>query len=147
MYVMPWFWADCPRTHVCLRVRYKTLNSSAFGPFVWHSGASVNICGGHHGASARVIVGTCKGPRWGYKTIFNLRSSVLSWWAIQDLRWVVPPVQFGFGLCNSVNMLHHHVAILWFRDRPGVRQVPEGSMEETGCEIICGASTTLVVKG
>ena len=36
-------------------------------------------------------------------------------------------------------------------DRPGVRQVPEGSeeqgkMEETGCEIICGAPTTLVVK-
>ena len=35
-------------------------------------------------------------------------------------------------------------------DRPGVRQVPEGSgeqrkMEETGCEIICGAPTTLVV--
>ena len=37
-------------------------------------------------------------------------------------------------------------------DRPGVRQIPEGSgeqgkMEETGCEIICGAPTTLVVKG
>ena len=37
-------------------------------------------------------------------------------------------------------------------DRPGVCQVPEGSgeqgkMEETGCEIICGALTTLVVKG
>ena len=37
-------------------------------------------------------------------------------------------------------------------DRPGVRRVPEGSgeqgkMEETGCEIICGAPTTLVVKG
>ena len=37
-------------------------------------------------------------------------------------------------------------------DRPGVRQVPEGSgeqgkMEESGCEIICGAPTTLVVKG
>ena len=37
-------------------------------------------------------------------------------------------------------------------DRPGVRQVPEGSeeqrkMEETGCEIICGAQTTLVVEG
>ena len=33
-------------------------------------------------------------------------------------------------------------------DRPGVRQVPEGSgkMEETGCEIICGAPMTLVVK-
>ena len=34
--------------------------------------------------------------------------------------------------------------------RPGVRQVPEGSgeqgkMEETGCEIICGALMTLVV--
>ena len=37
-------------------------------------------------------------------------------------------------------------------DRPGVRQVPEGSgeqrkMEETGCEIICGSPTTLTVKG
>ena len=37
-------------------------------------------------------------------------------------------------------------------DRPGVRQVPEGSgeqrkMEETGCEIICSAPTTLAVKG
>ena len=37
-------------------------------------------------------------------------------------------------------------------DKPGVRQVPEGSgeqrkMEETGCAIICGAQTTLAVKG
>ena len=37
-------------------------------------------------------------------------------------------------------------------DRPGVRQVPEGNgeqgkMGETGCEIICGAPTTLAVKG
>ena len=37
-------------------------------------------------------------------------------------------------------------------DRPGVRQVPEGSgeqgkMEETGCEITYGAQTTLAVKG
>ena len=37
-------------------------------------------------------------------------------------------------------------------DRPGVRQVPEGSgeqgkMEKTGREIICGAPTTLTVKG
>ena len=37
-------------------------------------------------------------------------------------------------------------------DRPGVRQVPEssgekGSVEETGCEITCGAPTTLAVKG
>ena len=36
--------------------------------------------------------------------------------------------------------------------RPGVRQVPEGSgeqgkMEKTGCKIICGAPTTLAVKG
>ena len=36
-------------------------------------------------------------------------------------------------------------------DRPGVCQVPEssgeqGKMEETGCEIICGAPTTLAVK-
>ena len=36
-------------------------------------------------------------------------------------------------------------------DRPGVWQVPEGSgeqgkMEKTGCKIICGAPTTLVVK-
>ena len=37
-------------------------------------------------------------------------------------------------------------------DRPRVRRVPEGSgeqgkMEETGCEIICGAPTSLTVKG
>ena len=37
-------------------------------------------------------------------------------------------------------------------DRPGVRQVPGGSreqgkMEETGCKIICGAPTTLMIKG
>ena len=37
-------------------------------------------------------------------------------------------------------------------DRPVVRQVPEGSgeqgkMEKTGCKIICGAPTTLAVKG
>ena len=37
-------------------------------------------------------------------------------------------------------------------DGPGVHQVPEGSeeqgkMEETGCEIICGAPTNLAVKG
>ena len=38
------------------------------------------------------------------------------------------------------------------KDRPGVRQVPEGSgeqgkKEETGREIICGVPTTLAVKG
>ena len=37
-------------------------------------------------------------------------------------------------------------------DRPGVGQIPEGSgelgkMEETGCEIIRGAPTTLAVNG
>ena len=37
-------------------------------------------------------------------------------------------------------------------DRPGARQVSEGSgkqrkMEETRCEVICGAPTTLAVKG
>ena len=37
-------------------------------------------------------------------------------------------------------------------DRPGVLHVPEGSeeqgkMEKTGCKIICGAPTTLAVKG
>ena len=36
-------------------------------------------------------------------------------------------------------------------DKSGVRQVPEGSgeqgkMEKTGCKIICGTPTTLVVK-
>ena len=35
-------------------------------------------------------------------------------------------------------------------DRPGVRQVPVENMEKmekTGCKIICGAPTTLAVKG
>ena len=36
-------------------------------------------------------------------------------------------------------------------DRPGVHRVPDGSgkpgnMKETGCEIICGAPTTLAIK-
>ena len=36
-------------------------------------------------------------------------------------------------------------------DRPGVRQVPEDGgeqrkMEETGCEVVCGAPTTPAVK-
>ena len=36
--------------------------------------------------------------------------------------------------------------------RPGVHQVPEGSgeqgkMEETGYEIVCGAQTTIAIKG
>ena len=36
------------------------------------------------------------------------------------------------------------------KDMPGVRQVPKGSeeqvkMQETGCEVICGAPTTLAV--
>ena len=32
-------------------------------------------------------------------------------------------------------------------DRPGVHQVLEGKMEETGCEMTCGAPTTPAVKG
>ena len=37
-------------------------------------------------------------------------------------------------------------------DRPEIRQVPEssgeqGKVEKTGCKIICGAPTTLAVKG
>ena len=37
-------------------------------------------------------------------------------------------------------------------DRPGVRQVPDvsgeqGKVEKTGCKVICGAPTTLAVKG
>ena len=37
------------------------------------------------------------------------------------------------------------------KDRPGVCKVPEGSgeqgkIEESGCEIICGAPTTFAVK-
>ena len=36
-------------------------------------------------------------------------------------------------------------------DRPGVHQVPEGigeqrKMEETGCEVICGATTIPMIK-
>ena len=47
---------------------------------------------------------------------------------------------------EEVGRQHHGM------DRPGVRQVPEdsgeqGKMGETGCGIICGAPTTLVVKG
>ena len=49
---------------------------------------------------------------------------------------------------EEVGRQHHDQGM----DRPGVRQVPEGSgeqgkMEKTGCKIICGAPTTLAVKG
>ena len=52
----------------------------------------------------------------------------------------------GPNLSGEAGRQHHGM------DRPGVRQVPEGNgeqrkMEETGCEIICGAATTLSVKG
>ena len=47
---------------------------------------------------------------------------------------------------EEVGRLHQEM------DRPGVLQVPEGNgkqgeMEKTCCEIICGAPTTLAVKG
>ena len=47
---------------------------------------------------------------------------------------------------EGVGRQHHGM------NRPGVRQVPEGSeeqgkVEETGCEMISGAPTTLAVKG
>ena len=47
---------------------------------------------------------------------------------------------------EEVGRQHHGM------DRPGVRKVPvgsgeQGTMEETGCQIICGAPTTLAVKG
>ena len=47
-----------------------------------------------------------------------------------------------------ISKLGQHYAM----DRPGVCQVSEGSgkqgkMEETGCEIVCGAPTILAVKG
>ena len=53
-----------------------------------------------------------------------------------------------FILGGSVVNLRQHQGM----DRPGVRQVPEGSgeqgkMEKTGCKIICIAPTTLAVKG
>ena len=47
---------------------------------------------------------------------------------------------------EEVGRQHHKM------NRPGVHNVPEGSgeqgkMEEAGCKIICGAPTTLAVKG
>ena len=49
--------------------------------------------------------------------------------------------------------LYPFIALLMtWPDRPGVRQVSEGSgewrkMEETGCEVICAAPTTPAIKG
>ena len=47
---------------------------------------------------------------------------------------------------EEVGRQHHGMS------SPGVRQVPQGSgehgkMEESACEIVCGAPTTLAVKG
>ena len=53
---------------------------------------------------------------------------------------------FCFHLKSEVGRQHQGM------DRPGIRKVLEGSgeqgkMEETDCEIICGAPTTLMVRG
>ena len=64
----------------------------------------------------------------------------------------------GVNLGSSASKTHKLCVIgspgemMMMMDRPGVRQVPEGSgeqgkMEKTGCKIICGAPTTLAIKG
>ena len=59
----------------------------------------------------------------------------------------------GGGGSLSMGLLSSSIfRIPGLQDRPGVRQVPEGSgeqgkMEETGCKIVCGAPMTLTVKG
>ena len=67
------------------------------------------------------------------------------------------PYHRSLRLCTMVRKSSCGPTACWIlahqgMDGPGVRQVPEGSgeqgnMEETGCEIIGGAPTTLVVKG
>ena len=56
------------------------------------------------------------------------------------------PTDFDVTMGQSVRRWQHQGM-----DRPGVREVPEGSgelgkMEKTGCAIICGAPTTLTIK-
>ena len=66
-----------------------------------------------------------------------------------QLAWVSFWSKQGEGLIRpSIVVGRQHQGM----DRPGVRQVPEGSgeqgkMEETGCKTICGAPSTLTVKG
>ena len=61
-------------------------------------------------------------------------------------------ISLDTNITQKIHNYTQHIRQHHETDRPGVRQVPEGTgeqgkMEETGCEIICGAPTTLAVKG
>ena len=58
---------------------------------------------------------------------------------------------FIISECNKTRRMKEEVE-RQHQDRPAVWQVSEGSgeqgnVEKTGCKVICGAETTLVVKG
>ena len=79
-------------------------------------------------------------------TIFLLQDRQLSWqFYIFEREMQFWYTKFG-NFHNEVGEQHQGM------DRPGVCEVPEDSgeeekVEETGHEIICGAQTTLMVKG
>ena len=69
---------------------------------------------------------------------------------------ILPPLLPGFELATFRSRVQRSyqqaIPAPQGMDRPGVRQVPEGSgdqgkMERTGFEIICGARASLTVKG
>ena len=92
---------------------------------------------------------------WAHTQLVRKRSStvVLTRWTTVDWSW---PGDWNW--CVRADLIQTR----WTKeevgrqhqgmDRPGVRQVPEGSgeqgkMEKTSWKIICGAPTTLAVKG
>ena len=91
-------------------------------------------------------------------SVFLVHSFLFVFPSSSNVKWPVSPtVCQTFDLMRSVSLKTRRTEGEVGRqdqgmDRPGVSQVPEGSgelrkLEETGYEVICGAQTTLAVKG
>ena len=85
----------------------------------------------------KVLKTSIKGDSLTEIIIVSIWKTVSTWWQRKRHRQ---------SFFCSITKRHQRMA------RPGVRQVLEdsgeqGKMDETGCEIICGAPTTLAVKG
>ena len=100
----------------------------------------------------RAEIQQATGPHEGLLTIVTRRTAVV-WSCLLFIRSGQNHLARRFEMGKKTRQTEEEVARQHQgMDTPGVRQVPEGSgeqgkMEKTGCKIICGAPTTLAVKG
>ena len=112
--------------HKTLRISYKdhVANEEVHAKIQWATGPHEEFL---------TIVKRCKVKWYGHVFCSSLLATI---------------ILHGHVSCSSGLARRQHQGM----DRPGNCQVPEDSgeqrkMEKTGCEVICGAPTTLAVKG